>query len=167
MKGFVFKEQSVAGEIVARRTPIHSALCRGTAPHNAVVSSCLRLMREAFGQAALEFCTAPFLQGPNHRSMRGLLLAFSSTHSCTAFLFFVDHGDLRYHAHKAFFSLLAEDQHLGFERRLPAPIYQSLALMENEINHPRTWKVEPDLLNRPLGPIPFNSIRGNIPLYSL
>jgi hypothetical protein len=29
MKGFVFKEQSVAGEIMARRTPIHSALSEG------------------------------------------------------------------------------------------------------------------------------------------
>jgi hypothetical protein len=102
-EGIVFKEQSVAGEIVARRTPIHSALCRGTSPHNAVVSSCLRLMREAFGQAALEFCTAPFLRGPNHRSMRGLLLAFSSTHSCTAFsLLLANRGDLRHYAHKAF-----------------------------------------------------------------
>jgi len=50
-------------------------------------------MREGFGQAALDFSTAPFLQGPNHQSMRGLLLAFASTHPCTAFfIFVVNHG---------------------------------------------------------------------------
>jgi hypothetical protein len=40
------------------------------------------------------------------------------------------------------FSPLAEDLHLGIERRLPAPIYLSIqALMEDKIDHPRPGRL--------------------------
>jgi hypothetical protein len=41
------------------------------------------------------------------------------------------------------FSPLAEDLHLGIERRFPAPINLSIqALMEDKIDHPRPWKID-------------------------
>ena len=41
------------------------------------------------------------------------------------------------------FSPLAEDLHLGSERRVPVPIYLSIqALMEDKIDHPMPWKID-------------------------
>jgi hypothetical protein len=72
--------------------------------------------------------------------MRGLLLTSPLT-PCTAFFFSTDHStDI---APVKRFSPLAEDLHLGNERRVPVPIHLSIqALMEDKIDHPKAWKID-------------------------
>jgi len=79
-------------------------------------------MHEFLARQHWNFSTAPVLRGPDHRSMGGLALAFSSTHSCIAFSLIMIHGDFGIAPEKAIFAI-AEDLRRHLRCALPTPDY--------------------------------------------
>lgn len=145
MRGIGVRRQSIAGKIVARRTLIHSAQSIGTAPHKADVSSCSHLMPRLPPSSTGILHSALFTRTQSSVDEGPALDSFLNTLHRVLLFFLLLRGPWRSQILRPIrrFSPLAEDLHLGIERRFPAPINLSIqALMEDKIDHPRPWKID-------------------------
>ena len=143
MRWIGLRRQSIAGKLVARRTPIHSAQSIGTVPPKADVSSCSHLMQRLPPGSTGILHSALFTRTQSSVDEGPALDFFLDT--LHRVLLFILRGPWRSQILRPIrrFSPLAEDLHLGIERRFPAPINLSIqALMEDKIDHPMPWKID-------------------------
>ena len=151
---------------MARRTPIHSAQSIGTVPPKADVSSCSHLMPRLPPGSTGILHSALFTRTQSSVDEGPALDFFLNTLHRVLLLLLLLRGPWRSQILRPIrrFSPLAEDLHLGIERRFPAPINLSIqALMEDKINHPMPWKIDRISLIGLLVQFIY-SIRGIIPL---